>query len=163
MSKQVKLTAIATAIVSNVNERIASELKAKELAAQCAKMGAKQKRGVDAELVTYYAAQAGVHTKEREKGEAKEGRCNLVAVWERDDNKKLTPASNRASVALSRARAILFPDTAAKKTAATDEAKHEKALNAAFKTLADAVKAGDETAKGFAKALLLLVKAPGAK
>lgn len=162
MAKQVKLTTIAAAIVSNINERMGAELKAKELAVQCAKMGAKQKREVDAELVTYYAAMAGVGTKKREKGEAQPGRCNLVAVWERDDNKKLTAASNRASVALSRARAILFPVAGAAKKV-NDEAKREKALNAAFQTLSAAIKEGDEAAKGLAKALMLLVKAPGAK
>jgi hypothetical protein len=66
--------------------------------------------------VNYYAVQAGVEVKERSKGEAAEGRCSLVAVWARNDEGKLTEKSNRASVALSRARAILFADQFEKKS-----------------------------------------------
>ncbi len=145
MAKQVRtLTKIATAIVSNVNARIAAEQDMKALAAQCAALADSEKAKIDAELVNYYAAQAGVSVKAREKGEPQPGRCNLVAAWERDDEKKLTAKSNAASVALSRARAILFVIEKKEAKKAPKKASNDDTFAQLEKMAALAVKAGDK-------------------
>lgn len=109
MSKQVRtLTRIATAIVSHVNAQTALTAERATLLKQAQTLALPEKAKIDAELVNYYAVQAGVMVKPRTKGEPAEGRCNLVAEWARTEDKGLTPKSNAASVALSRARSILF-------------------------------------------------------
>jgi len=129
MSKQVRtLTRIATAIVSHVNAQTALTAERATLLKQAQTLALPEKAKIDAELVNYYAVQANVPVKAREKGEAGEGRCSLVAVWARDEEKKLTSKSNAASVALSRARAILF---------ATQKAKAKKSVQSSNEAVFD--------------------------
>jgi len=144
MSKHVKtLTAIATAIVSHVNAQTALTQERAGLLKQAQGLSAPEKAKIDAELVNYYAAQASVGVKERSKGEPAEGRCALVAAWERDDAGKLTKKSNAASVALSRARSILFATqkAIAKKGA---ESSNDAVFARMEKMAALAVKSGDK-------------------
>ena len=153
MAKQNRtIVALASRIVANVNARIAADVDMKALAAECSELALADRAKIDCELVNYYAVQAGVEVKERSKGEAAEGRCSLVAVWARDEEKKLTEKSNRASVALSRARAILFADQFEKKakpaTKGKAEAKVPATPEAVFagleKIAALALKSGDK-------------------
>ena len=104
MSKHVKtLSAIGSAIASWSNGVTASAVARKTLLAQCAKLSLVEKQRVDAELVNYYAAQAGVGVKEREKAHALF--CALVPAWEKNEKGQV---SNPAAMALSRARGVLF-------------------------------------------------------
>ena len=110
------LSAIATAIVHWSNLVTASNMERAKLLKDADKLALPEKQKIDAELVNYYAVQAGVGVKTREKGN--DGmRCMLVAAWERDakDKAKLTPKSAAASMALSRARGILFAREKGKK------------------------------------------------
>jgi hypothetical protein len=150
---------LSTSIISNVNARTANGIEAEALRTHAAKLSDAQRMKCDVELVTYYAAQAGVATKAREKGEPAPCRCNLVAAWARD-GKKLTDASNKASVALSRARAILFGTEKASSGASKADAASkavaaiEKAINAAK---AEKNKETLKNLKGQIAALMLLV------
>lgn len=175
MAKQNRtIVALASRIVANVNARIAADVDMKALAEECSTLALADRAKIDAELVNYYAVQAGVGVKERTKGDATEGRCNLVAVWARDEEKKLTEKSNRASVALSRARAILFADlfpakstdkTKAKKAAATKAKADtpEAVFDALEKLAAAALKEGNKAAiknlKARAQAIFLMLAA----
>lgn len=104
MSKHVKtLSAIGSAIASWSNGVTASAAARKTLLTQCAKLSLVEKQRVDVELVNYYAAQAGVGVKEREK--AHKLYCGSVPAWEKNDKGQV---SNPAAMALSRARGVLF-------------------------------------------------------
>ena len=104
MSKHVKtLSAIGSAIASWSNGVTASAAARKTLLAQCAKLSLVEKQRVDCELVNYYAAQAGVGVKEREKAHALF--CGSVPAWEKNEKGQV---SNPAAMALSRARGVLF-------------------------------------------------------
>lgn len=156
------ITNIATAIVHNVNARTSNALEAEALRTAAAKLSDAQRTKIDAELVHYYADKAGVGVKTREKGEPAPGRCNLVASWARD-GKKLTDASNKASVALSRARAILFGHEGASK--ASSGASKADAASKAVAAIEKAIKAAKaeknketlKNLKGQIAALMLLV------
>jgi hypothetical protein len=144
MSKQVRtLTRIATAIVSHVNAQTALTAERATLLKQAQTLAPTEKAKIDAELVNYYAVQASVPVKAREKGEAAEGRCSLVAVWARDEEKKLTTKSNAASVALSRARSILFGVEKGKAKKAP-QASNEAVFDKLEKMAALAVSGGDK-------------------
>lgn len=153
---------LSTSIISNVNARAANGLEAAALRTAAAKLSDAQRMKIDVELVTYYAAQAGVGIKTREKGDPAPGRCNLVAAWARD-GKKLTDASNKASVALSRARAILFGHEGGSK--ASSGASKADAASKAVAAIEKAIKAAKEeknketlkNLKGQIAALMLLV------
>ena len=153
MAKQNRtIVNIATRIVANTNARIAAAEDTKALVIECSTLALADRAKIDCELVNYYAVQAGVEVKERSKGEAAEGRCSLVAVWARNDEGKLTEKSNRASVALSRARAILFADQFEKKAKPAAKGKADakvpatpEAVFAGLEKLAAlAVKSGDK-------------------
>jgi len=104
MSKHVKtLSVIGSAIASWSNTVEAAAITRKALAAQCEKLTLIEKQRVDEELVSYYATQAGVGVKQREKASAKF--CHLVPVWPL--NAKGKP-EHPAMMALSRARGVLF-------------------------------------------------------
>lgn len=104
MSKHVKtLSAIGSAIASWSNGVTASAAARKTLLAQCAKLSLIEKQRIDCELVNYYAAQAGVGVKEREKAHALF--CGSVPAWEKNEKGQV---SNPAAMALSRARGVLF-------------------------------------------------------
>ena len=171
MAKQNRtIVALASRIVANVNARIAADVDMKALAEECSTLALADRAKIDAELVNYYAVQAGVGVKERTKGEAAEGRCNLVAVWARDEEKKLTEKSNRASVALSRARAILFADlfpakdkakkaAASKAKADTPEAVFDALEKLAAAALKEGNKAAIKSLKQRAQAIFLMLAA----
>lgn len=163
MSKQVRtLTRIATAIVSHVNAQTALTQERAALLKQAQTLALPEKAKIDAELVNYYAVQANVPVKAREKGEAGEGRCSLVAVWARDEEKKLTSKSNAASVALSRARAILFgvEKGKAKKTPqASNEAVFDKLEKMAALAVSGHDKAQIKALKQRVTAVLLMLSA----
>ena len=104
MSKHVKtLSSIGSAIASWSNGVTASAVARKALLVQCAKLSLVEKQRVDAELVGYYAMQAGVGVKEREKAHALF--CSSVPAWEKNEKGQV---SNPAAMALSRARGVLF-------------------------------------------------------
>ncbi len=120
------LSAIATAIVHWSNLVTASNMERAKLLKDADKLALPEKQKIDAELVNYYAVQAGVGVKTREKGN--DGmRCMLVPAWDRSGDKKLTPKSQAAAMALSRSRGILFArekgEKAPKKGQATTPAK----------------------------------------
>lgn len=166
MAKQTRtIVALASRIVANVNARMAADVEMKTLAAECSELALADRAKIDTELVNYYAVQAGVNVKPRTKGEAAEGRCNLVAEWARNDEGKLTEKSNRASVALSRARAILFADQFEKKAkpakAKVDTNSPESVFEALEKIAATALASGDRKAikslKARAQAVFLML------
>lgn len=151
MAKQTRtIVALASRIVANVNARMAADVDMKALAAECSELALADRAKIDAELVNYFAVQAGVNVKQRTKGEAAEGRCSLVAEWARNDEGKLTEKSNRASVALSRARAILFADQFEKKAkpakTKVDQSSPESVFDALDKLAAAALASGDKKA-----------------
>lgn len=104
MSKHVKtLSVIGSAIASWSNGVTASAVARKTLLAQCAKLSLVEKQKIDCELVGYYAQQAGVGVKEREKAHALF--CGSVPAWEKNEKGQV---SHPAAMALSRARGVLF-------------------------------------------------------
>lgn len=104
MSKHVKtLSAIGSAIASWSNGITASAVARKTLLVQCAKLSLVEKQKIDCELVGYYASQAGVGVKEREKAHALF--CSSVPAWEKNEKGQV---SHPAAMALSRARGVLF-------------------------------------------------------
>ena len=121
MSKHVKtLSAIGSAIASWSNGVTASSEARKTLLVQCAKLSLVEKQRVDVELVNYYAAQAGVGVKEREREHALF--CASVPAWEKNAKGQV---SHPAAMALSRARGVLFA-AEKDKPAARGEKKQEK-------------------------------------
>ena len=104
MSKHVKtLSVIGSAIASWSNGITASAAARKTLLAQCEKLTLVEKQRVDGELVGYYALQAGVGVKSREKAHALF--CDSVPAWEKNEKGQV---SHPAAMALSRARGVLF-------------------------------------------------------
>jgi len=105
MSKHVKtLSVIGSAIASWSNGVTASAMQRETLLAQCESLTLIEKQRVDEELVNYYAKQAGVGVKQREKAHALY--CGSVPAWEKNDKGQVT---NPAAMALSRARrGVLF-------------------------------------------------------
>jgi len=121
MSKHVKtLSAIGSAIASWSNGVTASTEARKALLAQCTKLSLVEKQRVDLELVNYYAMQAGVGVKEREREHALF--CASVPAWEKNAKGQV---SHPAAMALSRARGVLFA-AEKDKPAARGEKKQEK-------------------------------------
>ena len=121
MSKHVKtLSAIGSAIASWSNGVTASTEARKALLVQCTKLSLIEKQRVDLELVNYYAAQAGVGVKEREREHALF--CASVPAWEKNAKGQV---SHPAAMALSRARGVLFA-AEKNKPAARGEKKQEK-------------------------------------
>ncbi len=121
MSKHVKtLSAIGSAIASWSNGVTASSEARKALLAQCTKLSLIEKQRIDLELVNYYAAQAGVGVKEREREHALF--CASVPAWEKNAKGQV---SHPAAMALSRARGVLFA-AEKDKPAARGEKKQEK-------------------------------------
>lgn len=105
MSKHVKtLSAIGSAIAGWSNTVAANEATRKTLLAQCEKLSLVEKQKIDAELVGYYALQAGVGVRTVEKA-YKPYMCLMQAVWKRNDKKQV---DHPAAMALSRARSVLF-------------------------------------------------------
>jgi len=123
------LSRIATAIVSWSNAVAASHAERAKLLADADKLALPEKQKIDAELVNYYAVQAGVGVKTREKGDTMF--CNLTAAWARDDDKKLTPKSQAAAMALSRSRGILFAREKGEKAPAKGKATTPAKVKAA--------------------------------
>lgn len=130
MKHTATLSRIATAIVSWSNGVTAANAERAKLLESADKLALPEKQKIDAELVNYYAVQAGVGVKTREKG-GNGMFCALVPAWDRSDDKKLTPKSQAAAMALSRSRGILFArekgEKAPKKGAATAPAKTKPA------------------------------------
>ena len=119
------LSTIGNAIATWSNTVAASAEARKTLLAQCAKLALPEKQKIDAELVNYYAQQAGVGVKEREREHALF--CAVVPAWEKNDKGQV---SHPAAMALSRARGILFAsekgEKAPAKRGATTPAKGAK-------------------------------------
>ena len=68
MAKQNRtIVALASRIVANVNARIAADVDMKTLVEECSTLALADRAKIDAELVNYYAVQAGVGVKERTK------------------------------------------------------------------------------------------------
>lgn len=119
------LSVIGSAIASWSNGVAASNEARKALAAQCETLALAEKQRIDAELVNYYAKQAGVGVKEREREHALF--CAVVPAWEKNAKGQV---SHPAAMALSRARGILFAsekgEKAPRKAGATTPAKAAK-------------------------------------
>lgn len=107
------LSTVANAVVSWSNGVTASHEARKNLLTQCNKLALPEKQRVDLELVNYYAVQAGVGVKTREKAHALF--CASVPAWEKNDKGQV---SHPAAMALSRARGILFAAEKGEKTPA---------------------------------------------
>lgn len=161
------LSRIATAIVDWSNKVTASHVERAKLLADADKLALPEKQKIDTELVTYYASVAGVGVKAREKGDAMF--CNLTAAWARDDDKKLTPKSQAAAMALSRSRGILFAREKGKKAPAKGKATTPAKVKAAtlegvvafaearFAALAEGTKVTGDERKAIRKAAQMLL------
>jgi hypothetical protein len=109
MAKQNRtIVALASRLVTATDEaeRLSDTLNAIKL--EVAEFGPEDKRTLDAECIAYIATTRGLTIKPREKGAGKAYWCSMVIAGERDKDGKATNAYNRASVALNRARAVIF-------------------------------------------------------
>jgi hypothetical protein len=142
MSKQMRtLSVIGSAIASWSNGVTASATQRKALLAQCEALTLIEKQRIDEELVNYYAKQAGVGVKQREKAHALF--CGSVPAWEKNDKGQV---ANPAAMALSRARGVVFAKE--KDTPAARGAKKTSGPKFTMETLLPGVGAFIESMNG---------------
>jgi hypothetical protein len=145
------LSAIGSAIAHWANTDATQKRDREALIEKASKLALPEKQKIDAELVNYYAAKAGVLVKQREKAHALF--CAIVPAWEKNEKGQV---SHPAAMALSRARGILFAqekgqERSQRRGATTPAAKVKPATVAQVLSFAEAQFARKEAGEKFSK------------